>query len=89
MDAQELHALFFDRLEHLSPQAEYELRHEDYVMEMPQSGERIRGREAMRAFQRAYPNPRPSLRGEWSVPATCGWSRAGRTTAAGRSPTSR
>ena len=57
MDAQELHALFFDRLEHLSPEAEYELRHEDYVMEMPQSGERIRGREAMRAFQRAYPNP--------------------------------
>jgi hypothetical protein len=29
-------------------------------MEMPQSGERIRGREAMRAFQEAYPNP-PSI----------------------------
>jgi hypothetical protein len=27
----------------LSPQAEYELRHPDSVMEMPQSGERIRG----------------------------------------------
>ena len=26
-------------------------------MEMPQSGERIRGRERMRAFQEAYPNP--------------------------------
>ena len=26
-------------------------------MEMPQSGERIRGRENMRAFQEAYPNP--------------------------------
>jgi hypothetical protein len=24
---------------------------------MPQSGERIRGREAMLAFQEAYPNP--------------------------------
>jgi hypothetical protein len=29
-------------------------------MEMPQSGERIRGRERMRAFQEAYPNP-PSI----------------------------
>ncbi len=36
----------------------YEANHpEDYVMEMPQSGERIRGRENMRAFQEAYPNP--------------------------------
>jgi len=29
----------------LSTEAEYNVRHEDYVMEMPQSGERIRGRE--------------------------------------------
>jgi hypothetical protein len=29
-------------------------------MEMPQSGERIRGREAMRAMQQAYPDP-PSI----------------------------
>jgi hypothetical protein len=29
-------------------------------MEMPQSGERIRGREKMREFQEAYPNP-PSM----------------------------
>jgi hypothetical protein len=41
----------------LSPQAEYDLRHEDYVMEMPQSRERIRGRDAMRAMQEAFPNP--------------------------------
>ena len=45
----------------LSPQEEYNVRHEDYVMEMPQSGERIRGREKMREFQEAYPNP-PSIR---------------------------
>jgi hypothetical protein len=38
----------------------YELRHEDFVMEMPQSGERIRGREKMREFQEAFPNP-PSI----------------------------
>lgn len=41
----------------LSPEGEYALRHEDYVMEMPQSGERIRGREAMRAMQEAFPTP--------------------------------
>ncbi|ANH39810.1 hypothetical protein I601_3404 [Nocardioides dokdonensis FR1436] len=44
----------------LSPEAEFRLRHEDYVMEMPQSGERIRGRDGMRAMQEAYPVP-PSI----------------------------
>ncbi|MDQ4002039.1 MAG: nuclear transport factor 2 family protein, partial [Actinomycetota bacterium] len=38
-----------------------QIRHEDYTLEMPQSGERIRGREKMRAFQEAYPNP-PSIK---------------------------
>jgi ketosteroid isomerase-like protein len=57
MDEREVRELFFERLEHLSADAEYELRHPDYVMEMPQSGERIRGRDNMRAFQEAYPNP--------------------------------
>ncbi len=46
--------------EALSAEAEYWLRHEDYVMEMPQSGERIRGRDAMRAMQEAFPVP-PSI----------------------------
>jgi len=46
--------------EGLSPDAEYRLRDESYVMEMPQSGERIRGREAMRAMQEAFPVP-PSI----------------------------
>jgi hypothetical protein len=41
----------------LDPAAEAELRSEDYVLEMPQSGERIRGRENMRAFQENYPAP--------------------------------
>ncbi len=41
----------------LSPEAEYELRSPDYVMEMPQSGERIRGRDAMRRMQESYPVP--------------------------------
>ncbi|TFB99998.1 nuclear transport factor 2 family protein [Cryobacterium mannosilyticum] len=46
--------------EGLSPDAEFRLRDENYVMEMPQSGERIRGREAMRAMQEAFPVP-PSI----------------------------
>lgn len=46
--------------EGLSAAAEFDIRHTDYVMEMPQSGERIRGREAMRAMQEAFPAP-PSI----------------------------
>lgn len=41
----------------LSAEEEYELRHEQYTMEMPQSGESIRGRQKMREFQEAYPSP--------------------------------
>jgi hypothetical protein len=44
----------------LSAEEEYRVRHPDYVMDMPQSGERIRGRDAMRAMQEAFPTP-PSL----------------------------
>jgi hypothetical protein len=40
-----------------SAEGEYRVRHPDYVMEMPQSGERIRGRDAMRAMQEAFPTP--------------------------------
>src|SRR5215212_10996127 len=38
----------------LSAEKEYAIRHEDYAMEMPQSGERIRGPENMRAFQEGF-----------------------------------
>jgi hypothetical protein len=41
----------------LSAEAEYALRTDDYVMEMPQSGERIVGRANMRAMQAAFPSP--------------------------------
>jgi hypothetical protein len=37
--------------------AEYNRRHDEFVMEMPQSGERIRGRDQMRAMQEAFPAP--------------------------------
>lgn len=64
MDEQQAFDFLARRLATLSADEEYALRHEDYVMEMPQSGERIRGRDAMRAFQRAYPDnaPPPSIR---------------------------
>lgn len=45
----------------LSAQQEYLLRHPDYVMEMPQSNERIPGRDAMRAMQESFPTP-PDVR---------------------------
>jgi hypothetical protein len=45
----------------LSAEDEYRVRHPDFVMEMPQSGERVRGRDAMRAMQEAFPTP-PQVR---------------------------
>ncbi len=41
----------------LSAEQEYLVRHPDYVMEMPQSNERIRGRDAMRSMQDTFPTP--------------------------------
>jgi hypothetical protein len=41
----------------LDARSEYELRSPDYVMEMPQSGERIRGRDNMLAMQSSFPKP--------------------------------
>ena len=57
MDEQEAKHFLAELFSHLSPEEEYNVRHQDYTMEMPQSGERFRGRENMRAFQEAYPNP--------------------------------
>jgi hypothetical protein len=61
MDEQQAHCFLTDLYSRLSPVEEYSARHEDYVMEMPQSGERFRGRENMRAFQEAHPTPPSSL----------------------------
>ena len=41
----------------LDAEQEYALHHEDVVIDMPQSGERIRGRDHMKALQEAYPGP--------------------------------
>jgi hypothetical protein len=62
MDEQQAHRFLTELLSNLSPEEEYNVRHqEDYVMEMPQSGERFRSRENMRAFQEAHPTPPSSL----------------------------
>jgi hypothetical protein len=54
MDAQQGRSLFEKLAADLSPEEEYAIRHEDYVMEMPQSGERFVSRENVRAFQEAF-----------------------------------
>ena len=61
MDEQQAKQFLTELLSNLSPEEEYNVRHEDYVMEMPQSGERFSGRENMRAFQEAHPTPPSSL----------------------------
>src|SRR5215208_1614619 len=45
------------------PEVVYQANHpEDYAMEMPQSGERIVGRENMRSFHKSHPGS-PTIRG--------------------------
>jgi hypothetical protein len=52
--------LLFGQAGGVSAADEYELRHPDYVMEMPQSGERISSRDRMREMQESFPAP-PSV----------------------------
>lgn len=56
-----LESLFGGDTVTLSADDEYVIRSDDYFMEMPQSGERIIGRDNMRAFQEAYSAP-PTIR---------------------------
>jgi ketosteroid isomerase-like protein len=57
MEEAEVQQIFSRVFEDMSPEEQHELRHPDFVMEMPQSGERIRGPEAMRSMQEQYPGP--------------------------------
>jgi hypothetical protein len=60
VNEEEAHRFLAGLLSRLDPEEEYDARHqEDYVMEMPQSGERFRGRENLRAMQRTYPITAP------------------------------
>jgi hypothetical protein len=61
MDEQQARRFLEEMMSDLGADSGYEVRYEDFVMEMPQSGERIRGRKKMREFQGAYPAP-PAMR---------------------------
>jgi hypothetical protein len=78
MDDRKVREMLMSMATNLDADAEYELRHEDFVADMPQSGERIRGRDNMLALQRAFPPDRlPTFRvrritgggGVWTVEA--------------------
>jgi len=45
----------------LSPEREYAVRRPDVVIDMPQSRERIRGRDALRKMQETFPAPAPAI----------------------------
>lgn len=62
MDEQEAHNFLAELFSRLSAEAEDRIRHEDYTMEWPQSGERLRGRQKMREFQEAHAGSRPPRR---------------------------
>jgi hypothetical protein len=79
MNAQQIRETLIELVTNLDPDAEYALRHEDFVADMPQSGERIRGRDNMRAMPQAFPPDRtPTFRvrritgadNTWTVEAT-------------------
>jgi hypothetical protein len=53
--------LLFSGAGGVSSTDEYAVRHEDYTMEMPQSGERVTGRDRMREMQESFPGPPPAI----------------------------
>jgi hypothetical protein len=67
----------------LDAEQEYALRHEDVVIDMPQSGERIRGRDHMKAMQEAYPGP-PTITVRRVVGSGDVWVVEGRSDYGGR-----
>lgn len=88
MDEQQAHRFLTELMSDLGAESGYEVRHEDFVMELPQSGERIRGREKRREFQGTYPAPRPCGCVGW-FGRRFGWQRSSQTTAGKQSITYR
>jgi hypothetical protein len=62
MDEPQAHHFLAELFSGLSTQAEDRIRHEDYTMGWPQSGERLRGRQKMREFQETNAGARPPRR---------------------------
>jgi hypothetical protein len=61
MDERQARRFLEEMMADLGADSGYGVRHEDFAMEMPLSGERISGRERMRELQGSYPTP-PSMR---------------------------
>jgi hypothetical protein len=62
MDERAAHDFLTELYSLLSAEAEDRIRHDEYTMEWPQSGERPRGRQKMKAFQEANAGSRPPRR---------------------------
>ena len=62
MDEQQARSILEGLMTDLGAKPGYEIRHEDFAMERPQSGERIRVRERMREFQVAFGEAAPAMR---------------------------
>ena len=62
MDEQQAYRLLAKLFSLLSVEAEDRIRDEDYTMEWPQLGERLRGRQTMKVFQEANAGSRPPRR---------------------------
>jgi hypothetical protein len=59
MDEQAAHEFLTELYSLLSAEAEDRIRHEEYTMEWPQSAERLRGRQKMKAFVESNAGSRP------------------------------
>jgi hypothetical protein len=59
MDERAAHEFLTELYSLLNAEAEDRIRHDEYTMEWPQSGERLRGRDTMKAFQESNAGSRP------------------------------
>jgi hypothetical protein len=59
MDEQAAHEFLTELYSLLSVEEEDRIRHDEYTMEWPQSAERLRGRDTMKAFQESNAGSRP------------------------------
>jgi hypothetical protein len=59
MDERAAHEFLAELYSLLSAEAEDRIRHDEYTMEWPQSRERLRGRDTMKAFQESNEGSRP------------------------------
>ena len=73
MHEHEVRELMERLLAAMDPALEYEHRHEDYLVDMPQSGERMT-RDGLRAMQEAYPSGPPKISLEHLVGAGDHWA---------------